>query len=234
MDGYPTLKPTKFVSNNPVLIEKLHHKCNGRHAYHSPLSGTLYGVNKTAHAAHWPTELCRTIVSSIEKLCNTYSYPVVEEQPSACPGCRSHAYRGSPNHNRVQGVCKFPNEIPDVLTCPACIRNLPSHHPLHEKQSGCHWSTALSRLGTSRSSSTAGMRVPQPTQHVNPDRPEVINSDAKPPPTGAGTWTPVENLELFAKLDDVGYLDGWHDWDEFDKVMVSSNTRIFQRTTTAL
>ena len=225
MDGVPTLKPTAFVSNSKVLIEKLNQSCNGRHLYHSPLAGTLYGVSKTAYAARWPPELCRVIVTAIQRLCRTYNYPVVEEQPKSCPGCRSHAYRGSPKHNRIHGVCKFPDDTSDTLTCPACVRNLPSHHPQHTKESGCHWSTALPRLGSSRASSSAGVRVPQPTQHIMPDMPENIPSDNMPPQTRAGTWTPVTDLALISKLDDVGYMDGWHDWDEYDKVMVSSNTR---------
>ena len=93
------------------------------------------------------------------------------DQPTFCPGCRAHAYRRDPRHNRVREVCKFPDDTSDELTCPACKRSLASHHPLHNKIPGeCHWAEAVPRVGSrsitapqTTETSSSSHRGPQPT-----------------------------------------------------------------------
>ena len=232
--GEPTLKPTAFVSNSEALIANLHQKCNGRHAYHSPLAGTLFGMSKTWYAQQWPPKLSNAIVTAIEKICfhdcfqKEHAYAADVADQTVCPGCRAHAYRRDPKHNRVRGVCKFPDDTPDKWSCPACIRSLPSHHPLHTKIQGeCHWSTAIPRMSSIRETSNSS-RGPLPTRHIAPDTALSEPSAPTPPMSKLGRWYPVADLALVSKLDDVGYLDGWHNWEEEDKVIVASGVRMFR------
>ena len=93
----------------------------------------------------------------------------------------------------------------------------------------CHWASALPRVGGSRGGSSAsGSRGPQPTANVPPDQPLTAPSAPRPPDATIGKWYPVSDLALITKLDDVGYMDGWHDWEDGDKVLVGSNTRFFR------
>ena len=155
------MKPTAFVSNDVRLVQNLRQECNGRHVWHAPLAGTLFGMSKTWYAQQWPPKLCKAIVDAIEKVCfqpqapmSNQAYAGEAAPKPVCPGCKAHAYRGDPRHTRERGICKFPDDSSDNLTCPACLRNLPSHHPLHTKVPGeCHWASALPRVGGSRGGS---------------------------------------------------------------------------------
>ena len=231
MDGNPTLKPTAFVSNSAELVQNLNVSCNGRHSYHAPLAGTLYGVSKTAYAQRWPYQLCNTIVQSIERVCfqkrfqstrHLKAYVGEQSAPTFCPGCKSHTYRRDPRHNRIPGVCRFPDDEGDVLQCAACKRNLPSHHPSHSHVLGeCHWAEAIPRLGSSSSSS----RGPRPQQHIVPDQPLSEPSAPVPPKCSLGGWLKVYDSYVLDILESLSDRDGWHELGDGSKALVMSNTR---------
>ena len=234
--GEPTLKPTAFVASCEILVERLRQECNGRHARHAPLQGTLYGMSKTSYAQQWPPKLCQAIVLSIEKLCflkngtqQVYAGEAsssTSAPPSKCPGCRAHAYRRDPRHSRIEGECKFPHDTPDSLKCIACTRNLPSHHPTHTRITGeCHWAEATTRLGSVRTRDTQTSRGPQPTRHVVEEATMEAPSAPSPPDTNLGKWRRIEELEIISALEEICYFDGWHEWDGNSKALVSTNTR---------
>ena len=253
MNNKPTKKATAFISNHEELIRGLNVACDGHHAQHSLLAGKIGGVSKTRFAQRWPYRLCKTIVDAVARLCSqkpvlkyqstsslkqqffsdptqfvfagseTKSSSAAPPAVPICPGCKSHAYRRDPRHNRIAGSCKFPDDTSDVLTCPACVRNLPSHHPSHNKNPGeCHWAEAVPRLGGSSSSSSRG---PRPTEHRVPDASLDAPSATRPPQCPLGTWSAVYDSYWIDVLNELALQDGWHELEDGTKALVLSNSR---------
>ena len=128
-----------------------------------------------------------------------------------------------PRHNRIVGSCKLPEDTSDVLGCPACKRNLPSHHPSHNKIAGdCHWAEALPRLAVGPSSSSRG---PRPTEHRVPNASLDAPSDTRPPPCPLGNWSTVYDSYLIDVLNALALQDGWHELEDGNKALALSNSR---------
>ena len=72
--------------------------------------------------------------------------PDREETIRECKGCKAHARRDDPRHNRKVGVCKFPQDGSRHWECPACARFAPSTNPRHSRRIGnCQWAEAPTR-----------------------------------------------------------------------------------------
>lgn len=59
-----------------------------------------------------------------------------EQDPAVCMGCRRNRVGTDPSHNRVEGVCKYPNVTLVVWGCPGCRMDKDSSHPSHTPEAG--------------------------------------------------------------------------------------------------
>ena len=206
-EGHPTQKATAFVASHELLLRKLNVKCPGLHD-HVVLAGSANGMSRTKFAQVWPRRLCETIIDNIIQLMKyaRLMYPISLPVAEVCPGCKSHAARGSGTHNRGAG-CRFPYDIAEVWTCEACVRHKHVHNPDHTKISGqCRWATALKRAATTRSGDP---RVPQ-SSIVEAPAEEEAEVLPIPPPSAHGSWEPVNTLATCTLLDNISTADGWH------------------------
>ena len=65
----PILKPTRLMTNIPEILDVFSQnsfKCPGNHV-HQKLEGSEGGVQRCAHAAHYPPEMCMILVSCIDQ-----------------------------------------------------------------------------------------------------------------------------------------------------------------------
>ena len=58
----PALKPTRWMSSSPALLNRLSRRCNGQHKH-----GHLVGRPRTQKAACYTDQLCREILDGIEE-----------------------------------------------------------------------------------------------------------------------------------------------------------------------
>eukprot|EP00974_Lingulodinium_polyedra_P040221 3861074-Lingulodinium_polyedra.AAC.1 len=58
----PTLKPARFLSSSPAILDRLSLRCRGARA-HQPLSGP----GRASAAAVYPPGLCRAILKGVEE-----------------------------------------------------------------------------------------------------------------------------------------------------------------------
>ena len=61
MGRLPVLKPTRFLSSAPALLDELNRKCSRDHLHHP-----LLGRSRAAAAAEYPAELCMAILKGID------------------------------------------------------------------------------------------------------------------------------------------------------------------------
>ena len=220
--GKITRKATRFISNSETVLKRLRLRCDGSHE-HQAIEGSVNGQKRSRFAQAWPRKLCELICQGIAELKQLFlRYPpqsFIQAYPelaaaAVCPGCKAHAYRGDPRHSRT-GTCKFKDDVSEQLTCAACLRSLPSHHPKHSRLPGeCRWADAGTRASSSRSSSSGMPRVPvsKAPEEASAD---AADSDA-PPAALTGRWTPETDPEVIQALERVRDEVGWHtasaDW----------------------
>jgi hypothetical protein len=217
--GAITKIPTMFISDSETVLKRLRLRCDGSHT-HQAIEGSVSGIGRSRFAQAWPRRLCELICQGIAEpkaLVLKYppslyltAYPEIAPEIAAavCPGCWAHAYCGDRRHTRT-GTCKFPADTSEVLTCAACLRNLPSHHPKHSRLPGqCLWADAGTR-SSPRATSSGMPGVPVSTV------PEEAHADAgdgdAPPPTLIGSWTAMKDPTEVAALERVKDEVGWHD-----------------------
>ena len=220
--GSPTKKPTLFIASNEALVKRLRMRCKGEH-HHALLAGSINGANRCKFAQVWPRRLVELIAAGIiETLKQTVLYPAVVRDPyggkakkpaaKSCPGCRAHARRNDPRHDRGPN-CGFQYDDAVTWECPACKSNKPSTHAGHSFDDLCQWTDAPTRRRGAQTA-PATLRDPRIPAH---QAPAIAPSGAEllvPPPVRSTTmqfsWTPLTNLETVTDLDQCRNRDGWH------------------------
>ena len=215
-EGSPTKKPTRFIASHINLIRRLRLRCNGEHI-HALLAGNVCGYSRCKYAQVWPRRLVELLAAGIvETLKSTSLYPAAirkPKQPAAtCPGCRAHARRNDPRHDRGPN-CGFQFDESVIWDCPACKSNKPSTHSGHSFDDSCQWTDAPTRRrGTQSAPST--LRDPKIPSHQAPAISPSGAELAVPPPVRSVNlqlqWTPLTNLEVITELDQCRNRDGWH------------------------
>lgn len=217
--GAPTLKPTCFLASAWSLIWRLSVRCIKEitgHSEHQPLEGHVHGISRCRYAQIWPWKLCQAIISGVIETLNStsmrharstmVSFPTFPAAPERCRGCTSHAARHDDRHNRIPGICRFPDAATLTWECPACIRHLPSTHSTHVFDHTCQWTHAPQRQrGAQRMS---GLREPRLTQPV-PIADAAAAEPDHPPPVLTAPWTKVTDLALITTLESVSEREGW-------------------------
>ena len=122
-----------------------------------------------------------------------------------CPGCRARMARGRREHNREEGVCKYPFDRPEPeWKCPGCSRSPPrprGHEDHTDRLGECRWADASYRFrgatsgregrhpreGRVRASSSSVADLPgselNPGTRREPGHPELPpDSDSSPSP----------------------------------------------------
>ena len=220
--GVPTKKPTLFIASAESLIRRLRLRCQGEHI-HALLAGSIMGANRCKFAQVWPRRLVELLAAGIiETLKSTLSFPAAIRDPyggkakkpaaKSCPGCRAHARKSDPRHDRGPN-CGFQFDDSIEWSCGACKSNKPSTHVGHSFDLDCQWTSAPTRQrGTQRAPAT--LRDPKiPVSHTPAIAPAGEELAFPPPirsPIMQFTWTPLANLEVITDLDQVRNRDGWH------------------------
>ena len=143
MNGSPSLKPTAFISNSLDLISNLNAVCGGRHSFHAPLAGKLYGVPKTKFAQRWPHQLCKTIVENVHKVCfqskNRYTSTTRAKQfLSTCCGnaCSCSQTAADPKYTKHEYVFAGSEPATAQTSCPGCKSHAYRRDPRHTRVPG--------------------------------------------------------------------------------------------------
>ena len=156
VDDEPIYKLTELWASNPELLkpfEGLECTCSSH--------GELQGSRKTQLAATYPLDMCRRLISGVEKLLrknlkSELAYPTVRTLDNRgfiydCPACKAHKNKKNASHTRrtePPGVCKYPYETSaseptrpptdnGVFSCPACNGGKSDDHPDHTRTENC-------------------------------------------------------------------------------------------------
>ena len=142
-DGWPVMKPTQWLANDPVLTLPMQKfKCNRQHQHSNPTGKALEKLKV------YPWRLCGAVVTGIQLLKEKRArgaatltiYPTIGTgdedvntplQPPAprpkmthkgfgCPACNSGLRANSPMHTRDRATCYYPDVTPVRWECPAC------------------------------------------------------------------------------------------------------------------
>ena len=114
------------------------------------------------------------------------------------PACRRNFTRVHPKHTRVPEECKFPDDLPMNMTCPACLAGKSRDQPGHTFEEGCRvpGMRDITRIGEEPARDID--RVPRVAESkdqvgkIPPRAPEPDSADAEPAPeaeTAAGPTT---------------------------------------------
>ena len=235
IEGWPTQKPTCFVSNHPILIDRLK-KCCTCKVQHVQLAGNAGGISRTSFAQTWPPKLCDAIAQSImelkyllykeaKALSNSRHsvYPAVRKL-TTCPGCKQNAAGDDTRHTREED-CRSKHIEPVNWLCPACSMHKHSSHRDHTHESGiCRWADAPKRASSTRTTRPRGVHIPAHKVTEAEDSHNEIASNPRPQ-SNVGDWTALDNLEIITMLDGIKDTDGWHKIDDTYRAHVSSNSR---------
>ena len=131
----------------------------------------------------------------------------------SCPGCRAHARRTDPRHDRGPN-CGFQYDDEVLWDCPACKSNKPSTHAGHNLDETCQWTEAPTRR-RGKASAPSTLRDPRIPAHQAPNTAPSGAELTVPPPVRVNpwanpSWTPVTDLEIITELDQCRNRDGWH------------------------
>ena len=235
VEGLPTKKPTCFVSNHPMLIDRLK-KCCTCSVPHVQLAGNSQGISRTSFAQTWPYKLCDAIVQSILDLKISRNseakalskskhtvYPAVRKL-TTCPGCKQNAAGDDTRHTRDDD-CRSKHIAPVNWLCPACSMHKHSSHKDHTHVVGvCRWADAPKRASGTRTSRSRGVHIPANRVEEADENHDEIASNP-PPQSAVGDWTALHDLEVITMLDEIKDTDGWHKIDSTYRAHVSSNSR---------
>ena len=236
----PTRKPTAFLASCEELIWRLRKTCKGNHA-HVPLAGKVCGFSRCKFAQAWPKRLVELLVDGIIETIKRarpktdFAFPARRvavdsyggEAAPRCPGCTSHAASHDPRHNRVRGVCKYPDVETVIWDCPACKSHLPSKHASHLLDATCQWSHARQRQGGPHQAQAVPSRLrdPRAPPSVPVVAPDSVPDNVIPPRIGGVPWIPESNAAIIAVLEAHKDRDGWHVYLKFNAINVWTNGR---------
>ena len=177
-------KRLDFVASTDVLLNGVKgYKCDGRHSHHD------------SHPSEpWPIALCREIMYAMSQVLIDYRRQMAYPIGVICQACKRNWTRVHPNHTRVPVECKFPNDVPMNMTCPACLQGKTRHEEGHTFDDGCRvpGMRDITRIGEEPARDIDRVpRVAESKDHVGkipPRAPEPDSADAEPaPPTGSSS-----------------------------------------------